>query len=145
MYKTVIILYLVVFVVYILFTRQPDYFDGEITTATIHWQTDSMHSTAIPKAVYTIGKDKYAVDARYVLRNLHEGRQVEVIYELARPEKGKLYSWWGYWISWGELVGSIVLLIALFQVAVSVTKNPTPESLLEQLEYEPEKKRKYTD
>lgn len=145
MYKTIVILYLIVFGVYLLFTRQPDYIDGEITIATIRWQTDSAHLQPIPKAVYTIGKDSYAVDARYVLRDLYEGKKVEVIYETPKPEKGAVYGFWGYWITWGELIASVVLLIGLFQIAVVVTKNPTAEALLEQLEYHPEKKKKYSD
>ena len=145
MYKTVIILYVVVFVTYILFSRQPDYFDGEITTATIHWQIDSISKQQIPKAVFTNGKDNYAIDARYILRDLPENKNVEIIYETANPSKAVVYSIWGYWITAGEMVASVVLLIVLFQIAIAVTKNPTPESLIEQLEYKPEKKKKYTD
>jgi hypothetical protein len=57
----------------------------------------------------------------------------------------KVYNFWGYWITWGELLTSIGLFIALFQVAVAVTKNPTAESLKEQLEYKEEKKKRYDD
>jgi len=85
------------------------------------------------------------VDARYVLRDLYEGKRLFVIYEESQPEKAAVYSWWGYWITAGELFGSMVLFIALFQVAVALTKNPTAESLIEQLDYNPEKKRKYDD
>lgn len=145
MYKSIIILYLVCFACYIFFTRQPDYLDGEISIATIHWAKDSSAKENIPKAFFSVGTNYYAVDARYVLRDLQEGKNIEVIYEAAKPQKAAVYSWWGYWITAGELVGSVVLFIVLFQVAVAVTKNPTAGSLLEQLDYNPEKKKRYDD
>lgn len=145
MYKTISILYLVVFVTYIFFTRQPDYLDGEITSASIHLVKDSTGKHSTPKAFFSIGKNYYTVDAKYYLRDLSEGKQVEVIYETAHPEKAVVYSWWGYWITIEELIGSVILFIVLFQVAVAVTKNPSAESLQEQLNYNPEKKRKYSD
>ncbi|NCI51159.1 hypothetical protein GWC95_14600 [Sediminibacterium roseum] len=143
MNKLVFILYLVCFGCYILFTRQPDYFDGEKVPAVIHWSVDSLTKRSIPKALYRAGLKNYAIDARYVFRNWAEGDKAEVIYETNAPAKGAVYAWWGYWITWGELVGSVLLIIALFQVAVSVTKNPTPEALIEQLDYKEERKPKY--
>jgi hypothetical protein len=143
LYKTVIILYIVVFCTYILFSRQPDYFDGEITTATIHWQNDSIQHQAIPKAVFTIGKDVYAFDARYILRGLAENKIVNIIYEASNPNKAAVYSWWGYWIRAGELAASIILLLVLLRIAIVLNKNPAAESLKEQMEYKPEKKKRY--
>lgn len=143
MYKGIVILYLVCFSLYIVYSREPDFVDGEKTTAFIHWQQDSIVQEKIPKAVFTVDRKEYSVDARYVFRSLPEGKQVEVIYNPAKPKQAAVYSWWGYMVTWGELIGSIVLLVALFQVAVAVTKNPTPESLIEQLEYKEVKKTKY--
>jgi len=56
MYKSIAVLFLVVLATYILFSRQPDYFDGEITDATIHWMKDSTQNN-IPQAVFSIGKN----------------------------------------------------------------------------------------
>ncbi len=145
MYKSISILYLVCFTCFIFFTRQPDYLDGEITNATIHLVKNSAGQQSVFKAYFSTGKNYYAVDARYVLRDLYEGKKVEVIYEAAQPQKAAVYSWWGYWITVGELIGSLVLFVVLFQVAVAVTKNPTAESLMEQMDYNPEKKRRYDD
>ncbi len=144
MYKTITILYIVCFFCYILFTRQPDYFDGEFAPAVIHLVKDSASQKIVATASFSVGKDHYTVDAMYPLRHLEEGDRVEVIYELSQPPKAAVYSWWGYWISAGELIASIVLYIILFQVAISINRNPTPEALMEQLNYKPEKKRKYT-
>lgn len=143
MYKLVAILYIVCFGCYLLFTRQPDYFDGEKAPAVIHWVHDSASGRSIPKAVYTAGLKNYAVDARYVLREWKENDKTQVIYETNSPGRGAVYLWWGYWITWGEVLGSVLLIIALFQIAVSVTKNPTAEALIEQLDYKEEKKTKY--
>lgn len=145
LYKTVVILYLVVFSTYILFSRQPDYFDGEITTATIHWRADSANQQSIPNAVFTIGKEVYSFDARYILRELTENKVIEIIYESSNPQKAAVYSWWGYWITAGELMTSIVLLLVLLRIAILLNKNPSAESLIEQLDYKPEKKKRYSD
>jgi len=143
LYKAVITLYLVCLGCYILFTRQPDFFDGEKTPATIHFQ-DSLQQQK-PFAFFELGDTSYLINASYPLRKFKEGQRVEVIYASAHPEQGVIYSWWGYWVSWGELLGSVLLFIALFQVAVAVTKNPSAQSVREQEGYVEEKKRKYVD
>lgn len=145
MYKGIFILYLVCFGCYLLFTRQPDYFDGEKIPATIHWLKDSASGINIPKAVYKEGNITYAIDARYPLREWKEGDTLTVIYEIAKPSHAAVYRFWGYGITWGELLTSIVLCVALFQVAVAITSNPTPESLVEQLDYKEEKRRRYKE
>ncbi|MES2373709.1 MAG: hypothetical protein V4557_14110 [Bacteroidota bacterium] len=145
LYKSVFILYLVCFGCYLFFTRQPDYLDGEKAPAVIHWAYDSTAKHTIPMALYNTGLKNYAIDARYVFREWKEGEQTEVIYETGTPGKGAVYSFWGYWITWGELIGSCILIIVLFQVAVSITKNPTPEAVMDQLEVTEEKKRKYIE
>lgn len=145
MYKGIAFLYFVCFFLYLLYTREPDFFDGETMPAIINWQMDSASQQKIPKAVYEVNKKVYAFDARYLFRSLPENKRVEIIYNSSHPERAALNKWWGYWITWGELLGSIILLIALFQVAVAVTKNPTAEAVLEQLEHKEEKKRRYDD
>lgn len=145
MYKGIVILYLVCFSLYIIYSREPDFVDGEVSLATIHWLQDSASQQKIPKAVFVLNKKTYDVDARYVLRNLPEGKSVQVIYNPAKPIQAAVYSCWGYIITWGEILGSAILLIVLFQVAVAVTKNPTANALIEQLEHKIEKKRRYDD
>lgn len=145
MYKSITILYLVCFGCYIFFTRQPDYLDGEKSPALIQWLPDSTAGIKIPKAVFHEAGKEYAVDARYFLREWKPGERTEVIYETEHPEKGAVYAFWGYWMSWGELLATILIYLALFQIALSLTKNPTPEALLEQLEFKPEKKKKYQE
>lgn len=138
-------MYLVCFGCYIFFTRQPDFLDGEKAPATIQFIKDSVTGLLIPNAVYNDGRKEHRIDARYIFREWKNGDKPEVIYETATPEKAAVYHFWGYWISWEELVFSFVLLAVLFGVAVIVTKNPTPEALLEQLDFKDEKKRKYKE
>jgi len=143
MYKIAIILYLVVFSLYILFSRQPDFFDGELTKATIHFIKDSSANKVEPYAFYRTGKKDYSVKASYFFRKFTEGQKVDLIFEASQPKQGAVYSWWGYWITIGEVLFSLGLLIGMFFIATSITKNPTPEALMEQLNYKPVKKRKY--
>lgn len=143
MYKGIIILYFICFGTYILFTRQPDYFDGEMVPAKILFVKDRMSAKQIPVAEFSNGYKNFQVKADYYLRSWKSGEKTEVIYESEHPEKGTIYAFWGYWIGLGELIASIVFIVLSYQVAVSITKNPTPEALLEQLEYKEPNKPRY--
>ncbi len=144
MYKAVFILYIVCFGFYVLFSRQPDYFDGEFAIATVHFVKNSSNKT-VPEIFFNVDNKKNSADAGYIFRSLKEGEKVDIIYDTSKPSNAAVYSVWGYWLTWGELLASVVLLLALFQIAVAVNKNPSPESLIEQLEYKPKKKKKYQD
>lgn len=146
MYKLVAVLYFVCFGLYVTFSRQPDYFDGEFHPATVHFMADSTGEVQ-PMAVFTLTKtDTVKVPAGYVFRKLEEGERVRVIYETAKPRNAQVYAWWGYWFTWGECLFSVILLLALFQIAVQVTNKPTPEALLEEMAMSQKQyKRKYKD
>lgn len=94
-------------------------------------------------AIYSIGSKQYAVKANYLFQEYHHGEKLSVIVSHEHPERAAVYRFWGYWITWEELLASVVIAVLLFQVAVSITRNPTPEAVLEQMEYQPEKKTKY--
>ena len=145
MYKTITILYIVLYGCFVVFARQPDYFDGEVSNATIHFVKDSATNALKPVASFSVGVNKYAVAASYPLRFVKEGDVLGVIYEPSNPQKAVVYSIWGYWILWDELLVSLAIYVVLFFVALGITNNPTPESLIEQLEYKPKSKTRYTD
>jgi hypothetical protein len=98
-YKLIIILYFICFGLYILFSRQPDYFDGEKTKAFIHFTKDSATGKPYPAAVYRINKISYSVNAAYLFRTYKEGEQINIIYEASQPEKAAVYSLWGFGLS----------------------------------------------
>jgi len=143
--RSVFILYLICFGCYILFTRQPDFFDGEKAPATIQNVYDTVGKQTIPAAVYQANGNWYHADARYFLRSVVVGQKVTVIYETATPETAAVYTFWGYWIGWGELLFSVIGNVLLLQIAYSVTTRPNAQSLQDQLSYAPEKKRKNHD
>lgn len=143
MYKFIIILYIVCFGLYLPFSRQPDYFDGEKAKGIIHFVKDSATHKSYSAAVYTINKINYSINAAYLLKTYKEAEKVNIIYEASQPQNAAVYGFWGYWFKWNEILFSLVLLIVMFQIAVAITKNPTPESLIEQLESKPSRKRKY--
>lgn len=145
MYKTITVIFLALYGCFVIFARQPDYFDGEITSATIHFEKDSITKAPVSFANFSVGTKKISIKAAYPLRPVDEGDKVEVIYESTNPSKAVVYSIWGYWILWDELLVSLTLYTVLFFAALSITKNPTPESVIEQLEYKPEPKRRYNN
>lgn len=140
MYKLLIVLYVVCYACYIFYTREPDYFDGEIATATITID----QSTKSEFAVFTVMNKTYQVNASYPLRKLVQNEEVKVIYKVSEPEVAVVYGFWGYWFKWGELLMSSILLIALFYLSVSITNNPSPESLYHQQNYVETPQRKYS-
>lgn len=144
MIKITVILYLTCFSLYLFFSRNPDYFDGEITKATIHFIKDSASNELVPYAFFKTDKKEYSVKAAYYFRSFKEGQKVDLIFEGSQPKQAAIYSWWGYWITIGEVAFSIGLLIVMYYIAISITNNPTPEAVMEQLNYKPVKKRKYT-
>ena len=131
MFKALFSGYIICFGLYILFSRQPDYFDGEITTGKILVQP--YPQTKYP-AVFTEGKNEYRINADYLFRNYKDGEIVQIIFEKSQPEKAAVYSWWGYWISPGELFASILIPVGFWFISYSIISNPTPESLLEEIE-----------
>ncbi|MEI8075056.1 MAG: hypothetical protein WCH78_09925 [Bacteroidota bacterium] len=143
MYKGIFLLYFVCFSCYVLFTRQPDYFDGDRVPAIIMIAKDSVTGKQIHLAEFSNGYKNFKVKADYYLRSWKNGEKTEVIYETEHPEKGAVYGFWGYWIGLGELIASVVFIVVSYQIAVSITKNPTPEALLEQLNYKEPNKPRY--
>ena len=111
--------------------------------ATIVIAKDSVSRKKLHYAEFSNGYQNFRVKADYYLRSWNEGEKTEVIYETEHPEKGAVYSFWGYWIGLGELIASIVFIVVSYQIAVSITKNPTPEALLEQLDYKEPNKPRY--
>lgn len=143
MYRFIIVFYLVCFGVYVLFSRQPDYFDGELITGQVHFQTDSLTGKKQPLALFQLGKERFAVEAAYPLRSYREGEQVTLIYETAHPRDAAVYAWWGYWITWKECLASVALLVAGVFAAKVITSNPAPGH--DEREDQPRtRKRRYT-
>lgn len=122
MKKVLLFLYITCYACYIFYTRTPDYFDGETTTGIVH-----INETKQAIASYTVNDKAYTVPVSYPLRSLSPQQNIPIIYHPAHPEQSAMYSLWGYWFTWGEVLMSLVLLFALYQLAVSITKNPSEE------------------
>ena len=133
MIKTILPFYIICFALYIFFSRRPDYQDGEFTTGTIHYLKDSTRETQA-KAIFTVDKISYTINTAYPLRSLKEGKAVTIIYETTDPAKAAVYSWWGYWLQWDELLASVLIPLVLLYAAKEITGRPTPEALVEELE-----------
>lgn len=118
-----------------LFTRQPDYFDSERANGTIVRSGEKL------VAAFTYNDSIHYATVPYPF--LHkQGERKVVIYETANPSNASVYSVLGYWISLGELLASILVVVVLYYVAVSITNNPTPQALLDDLEMGKRKPRK---
>lgn len=145
MFKSAIILYVTCYSLYILFSRQPDFFDGEQTTGTIHFVKDSNSAALVPTVQFSDGRNPHSANAAYIFRSYVEAQKVPVIYEASQPEKAVVFSWWGYWITWTESLFSLLILVVFYFAAVSITSNPDAETVKAREAYVPQKRRKYED
>lgn len=144
MVKLIAYFYFPIFILYTLFTRQPDFFDSEKTVGNIHLVQNQKDNINQAIAHFAIGKKSYSTDATFPLRWFKEGERVEILYETEKPEKAQVYCWWGYWIKPSEIFYTLLFFCCLYAVAVFITNSPTPEAVMEQESYKPEKKTRYS-
>lgn len=145
MYKIAIIIFIACYSLYAVFTRRPDYFDGNIIPAKVHFMKDSASANQTPNAIYVVNGKTYQADAAYLFKNYRENQEIKIIYEASDPAQGAIYGWWGYWIRWQELLPSIIIFTMLFLGSVSITHNQTEDSKMAQENYVAVKKKKYSD
>ena len=131
----------------VFYTREPDFEDSDYIKGNIHFVQDSGNKRTEPIAFFTLYHQVYKVNAAYLFRSYKEGQKVNIIYNTGDPSDASVYSFWGYWLRWKELLGFLAVFIGLYQIAVALTSNPTPEALLEELEGRKKrpKRRKYDD
>ncbi len=128
MYKIVTILFLFCYPLFVFYTREPDFQGSNYTRGTIHYVTDTADNALKPIAYFTLLHQEYAAKADYLFKKYTEAEKVDIIYETANPSNASVYSMWGYWIRWKELTSFILIFVVLYQVAASLTSNPTPEA-----------------
>jgi hypothetical protein len=144
LFKAFIPFYIICFALYVLFTRQPDYQDGEFVPGVIHFIKDSKTQKPVAKAIYSVDTLRDTVNAYYPLRHFTEGQHVKIIYQTSEPSKAAVYTWWGYWLQWDEILASVLIPMILLYAAKAITAGPTPEAVVEELEMrKPAKPKKY--
>ena len=137
MIKSAIILFLVLFLVYLPFSRTPDYFDSETIPALIEKRG------AIIVASFQEAGKSYWIPLPTEKFKTKIGQRTEIIYELNQPEHAKLNQAWNYWLVPSELAFALGIFIVLLGVAYATTNKPDPSSLAEQLDYKKENTGKY--
>ncbi|MFT4204234.1 MAG: DUF3592 domain-containing protein [Chitinophagaceae bacterium] len=137
MYKAITIIFIACFLLYLPFSRTPDVFDSIKTQGVVVNLLDS--ATRQPKALvrYTANDKKvYTFDPSYLFLHYETGEKVPVRYEESHPQKAAVGRVWGYWLSWKELLSCVVIYVLLFQLSLTMVKNPAPESEKEQDRYD---------
>ena len=123
--------------VYLPFSRTPDYFDSEVTPALIEAKSDSVF------AVFKESGKTYRVQLDQKRFQSSIGSRIEIRYELSAPEHAKVNQIIGYWLEPKELIGAILILLVLLIAAYATTHQPDAASLKEQIEFKKEDKGKY--
>lgn len=137
MIKSAIILFITCFLIYLPFSREPDYFDSETTPANIIQRGDKI------VAEYNEFGKPYILQLDKQVYGSKIGQRVEVRYELSHPEKAVINKAWGYWFVGKEIAWSFGIFALLLGVAFATTNQPHPDALAEQLNYKQENKTKY--
>jgi hypothetical protein len=117
MYKTATILYLVILFLYILFSRQPDFFESEFTRGVI------IEKQPYHKSIqYQEGKEIFTKPIKgWGASKVAAGDTVKVIFDPTNPGGGTLYSFFSYWLTLPELLISAIIYIVLFIASVFIT------------------------
>lgn len=137
MIKSSIILFLTCFLIYLPFSRQPDFFDSETAPAIIKMKGDSLVAEYSEYGIpHFMLLDKKQYDSKI-------GSRVEVIYELSAPERVKINKVMGYWVVPNEIGWAFGIFAVLLGVAYATTHRPHPDALKEQLNFKQENKTKY--
>ncbi len=123
--------------VYLPFSRTPDYFDSDVTPALIEAKSDSVF------AVFKESGKIYRVQLDQKRFQSSIGSRIEIRYELSAPEHAKVNQIIGYWLEPKELIGAILILLVLLIAAYATTHQPDAASLKEQIEFKKEDKGKY--
>ena len=123
--------------VYLPFSRTPDYFDSDVTPALIEAKSDSVF------AVFKESGKTYRVQLDQKRFQSSIGSRIEIRYELSAPEHAKVNQIIGYWIEPKELIGAILILLVLLIAAYATTHQPDAASLKEQIEFKKEDTGKY--
>lgn len=144
MYKTVAILYIVCFVCYVLFSRVPDYFNGDFTGGTVTkaiFSAKDKHPVVV--VAYSVGAEKIVyTTSKWFLTSHKQGQRVTIIYNPSDPAIACIYTFIGYWVNWDELFFTAIVFIILFIAAVTITGKT---NVLSSLSDTPDTKRKYDD
>jgi len=135
--KSAIILFVVCFLLYLPFSRQPDYFDSETAPANIKLKDSHI------VAEYSEYGKYYFIKADSMTYHSRIGARVEVIYELREPANAKINKPWGYWLIPEELAWSVGAFVVLLGVAYATTHRPHPSAIAEQLKVADAPKKKY--
>ena len=132
-----LILFIACFLVYLPFSRTPDYFDSDITPALIERKNDRIYAVFKESGkLYQVSLDQSAYQAAI-------GSRIEIRYELSAPQHAKVNQIIGYWIEPKEFIGAFSILIVLLIAAYATTHRPDPVSLKEQIEFKKEDTGKY--
>ena len=142
MYKSVTLIYLVCFFCYVLFSRVPEYFEGEFVNGIVSKATFSVKNKHPVLAVrYKVGQEEFThqTDTWFISKH-RPGQTVTMIYSPSDPSVASIYAFIGYWITWKELFFTAIVFIVLFISAVIITGDNAQDST-------PNKnsKRKYND
>ena len=122
---------------YLPFSRTPDYFDSDITTALIEAKNDSVF------AVFQESGKQYYVALDPSTYQSKIGSRIEIRYELSAPQDAKINQVIGYWLEPKEVIGAFCILIVLLIAAYATTHQPDAASLKEQIEFKKEETGKY--
>jgi hypothetical protein len=125
LYKTLLILYVVIFSLYVLFTRVPDYFDGELIKGVVAEAAFSKETNSPLLVIeYNVGSETRQYKTHmWFLKKYKPGQLVTIIYNPEHPSIASIYAFIGYWIRWPELIFTSIFFVILFIASKAIAGN----------------------
>ena len=131
MIKSAIILFLFCFLVYLPFSRIPDYFDSETTQASVVQLKTPKGSKVV--AIFTEYGKTYIINIDSATYASQLGKKIELIYEESHPQKAVVNKIVGYWLKPMELFWSFGIFAGLLIIAYATTHQPQSSEVVNSL------------
>ncbi len=123
MYRAAATIYIVSFFCYVLFSRVPDYFEGEYADGVVSEATFSVKDRQPVLVVkYKVGEEEFEYTTnRWLFTSHKKGQIITMIYNPSDPAVASIYAIVGYWVTWKELFFTAIVFIILFIAAVIIS------------------------
>ena len=142
-----IVAVVLLFAVFILFTRKPDYFSGKFTKGKVIDRYEIIYTTfdiersaqdsivSVPAVEYTVNGVKYLFeDTRTKWLPVYKiGEDVTIIYDPKNPANAYIYAWIGYWLNISEFFIAFLVVGIPVAVYLAVRKRTESENIRDSL------------
>ena len=139
-----LIVVVLLYAMFILFTRTPDFFSGKFTKGKVSKLSDVtyLYRESIPDTIVLNPVVEYTVNGvKYVFHDdvanwppvYKLGEEVTIIYDPKNPKNAYLYAWIGYWLNVSEFFIAFLVVSIPLAIYLAVRKRSERETIRDSL------------